>query len=157
MGPLAQPHFPGPVCSVGKKSACSAGDPGSIPELAWRREWQPTPVFLPGEFHGQRSLAVYSPWGHKELDTTKQLQFTSHLQLRNYWKSNSLTFSSPPPFLLVYFQTSSFLLLLLICVLIYLCLFSFPKLSPSMSLTAESFSDILYDCWWQVRLTREDV
>ena len=30
------------------------------------REWQPTPVFLPGEFHGQRSLAGYSPWGHKE-------------------------------------------------------------------------------------------
>ena len=30
------------------------------------REWQPTPVFLPGEFHGQSSLAGYSPWGHKE-------------------------------------------------------------------------------------------
>ena len=35
------------------------------------REWQPTLVFLPGEFHGQRSLAGYSPWGHKELDTTE--------------------------------------------------------------------------------------
>ena len=34
---------------------------------------QPTPVFLPGEFHGQRSLAGYSPWGHKELDMTEQL------------------------------------------------------------------------------------
>ena len=31
--------------------------------LPWRRKWQPTPVFLPGEFHGQRSLASYSPWG----------------------------------------------------------------------------------------------
>ena len=36
-------------------------------------EKQPTPVFLPGEFHGQRSLAGYSPWGSKELDTTEQL------------------------------------------------------------------------------------
>ena len=37
--------------------------------------WQPTPVFLPGESHGQRSLAGYSPWGHKELDTTERLHF----------------------------------------------------------------------------------
>ena len=36
----------------------------------------PTPVFLPGEFHGQRSLAGYSPWGCKELDTTEQLTLT---------------------------------------------------------------------------------
>ena len=43
---------------------------GKIP---WRREWQPTPVFLPGEFHGQRSLAGYIQWGPKELDTTEQL------------------------------------------------------------------------------------
>ena len=35
--------------------------------------WQPTPVFLPGKFHGQRSLAGYSPRGHKELDTTEPL------------------------------------------------------------------------------------
>ena len=40
-------------------------------DLPWRREWQPTPVFLPGEFHGQRSLVGYSPWGHKELDSTE--------------------------------------------------------------------------------------
>ena len=39
----------------------------------WRRECQPTPVFLPGEFHGQRSLAGYSPWGPKEFDMTKWL------------------------------------------------------------------------------------
>ena len=36
-----------------------------------RSQWQPTPVFLPGESHGQRSLASYSPWGQKELDTTE--------------------------------------------------------------------------------------
>ena len=42
-----------------------------------RREWQPTPVFLPGKFQGQRSLVGYCPWGHKESDTTEQLHFTS--------------------------------------------------------------------------------
>ena len=41
--------------------------------MLWRREWQPTPVFLPGESHGQRSLGRYSPWGCKEPDTTKRL------------------------------------------------------------------------------------
>ena len=39
----------------------------------WRREWLPTLVFLPREFHEQRSLAGYSPWGHKESDTTEPL------------------------------------------------------------------------------------
>ena len=41
----------------------------------WRRKWQPTPVFLPGKFRGQRSLVGYSPWGCKESDTTEQLHF----------------------------------------------------------------------------------
>ena len=41
-----------------------------------RRKWQPTPVFLPREFHGQSSLVDYSAWGHKELDITEQLSFT---------------------------------------------------------------------------------
>ena len=40
-------------------------------KYSMRREWQPTPVFLPGEYHEQRSLAGYSPWGHKESDTTE--------------------------------------------------------------------------------------
>ena len=40
------------------------------------RSWQPTPVFLPGEFHGQRSLAGYSPWGCKESDPTELLTHT---------------------------------------------------------------------------------
>ena len=37
----------------------------------WRRQWQPSPVFLPGKSHGGRSLVGYSPWGHKELDTNE--------------------------------------------------------------------------------------
>ena len=44
-----------------------------IRKILWRRERQPTPVFLPGEFQGQRSLASYSPWGHKESDMTERL------------------------------------------------------------------------------------
>ena len=45
----------------------------SLGKIPWRREWQLTPVFLPGEFHEQRCLAGYSAWGCKELDTTKRL------------------------------------------------------------------------------------
>ena len=39
--------------------------------LIWRRRWQPTPVLLPGKSHGRRSLVGCSPWGRKELETTK--------------------------------------------------------------------------------------
>ena len=42
-----------------------------VRKIPWRRAWQPTPVFLPGESHGQRSLAGYSPWGRKEFNTTE--------------------------------------------------------------------------------------
>ena len=42
-----------------------------VEKTLWRRKWQPTSVYLPGEFCGQRSLAGYSPWGHKESDTTE--------------------------------------------------------------------------------------
>ena len=65
------------VGSDGEDSPCNAGDPGFIPR--WGRSpgegnGNPLlPVFLPGEFHGQRNLAGYSPWGHKELDTTEWL------------------------------------------------------------------------------------
>ena len=45
--------------------------------MPWRRKWKPTPVFLPGEFHGQRSLACYSPWG-TESDTTEELTLQKH-------------------------------------------------------------------------------
>ena len=62
-----------PCSSVGKESACSAGDPGSISGLGrfpGRRKWQPTPVSLPGKSNGERSLVGCSPWGRKESDTT---------------------------------------------------------------------------------------
>ena len=41
----------------------------------WRRQWHPTPVLLPGESHGRRSLVGCRPWGHTELDTTERLHF----------------------------------------------------------------------------------
>ena len=61
-----------------KMSAYNAGDPGSIPgsgKIPWRWKWQPTPLFLPGESHGWKSLVGYSPQGRKESDMTERLHF----------------------------------------------------------------------------------
>ena len=76
MGLLTIYGFPGG--SDGKESACNAGDLGSIPgfhswigKIPCRREWLPTPVFLPGEFHERKSLVGYSPWDRRESDTTQ--------------------------------------------------------------------------------------
>ena len=63
--------------SLGKESACDAGDAGrrefepQVRKICWRRARKPTPVFLPGESLRQRSLEDYSPWGCKELDVTE--------------------------------------------------------------------------------------
>ena len=57
---------------------------------AWRREWQSTPVVLPEESHGQRSLEGYNPWGHKELDMTEQLTTSSNYKL--YLRSQIMDF-----------------------------------------------------------------
>ena len=50
----------------------------------WRRKWHPTPVFLPGKSHGQRSLVGCSPWGRRESDMTEQFHFT-HFIL-DHWR-----------------------------------------------------------------------
>ena len=65
--------FPGGT--VVKNPTGDTRDMGSVlsQEDPLRRKWQPTPVFFPGEFHGQRSLVGYSPWGRKESDTTERL------------------------------------------------------------------------------------
>ena len=68
------PEYDFPGGSAGEESACNAGDLDSIPgsrRFPWRREWQPPPVFLLGEFHGQRRTVGYSPWGRKESDMIK--------------------------------------------------------------------------------------
>ena len=70
------------ICgSVVKNIPASAGDAGevagSIPGLErfpLRRKWRPTPVFLPGKAHGQWSLAGFSLWDYKELDTTEAIE-----------------------------------------------------------------------------------
>ena len=68
--------FPGG--SYGKESACSAGDSGfglGVGKIPWRKAWQPTPVFLSGESHGQRNLV----YGVTELDMTEQLTLTFYI------------------------------------------------------------------------------
>ena len=73
------------VEQVGKNPPASVRhvrDNSSIPgsgRFPWRRAWQPTPVFLPGESHGQRSLAGYSPQKSKELDITETTSKTGRL------------------------------------------------------------------------------
>ena len=52
-----------------------------IKEVYWRKKWQPTPVLLPGKFHGWRSLVGYSPWGDKESDMTEQLSLHLHFHM----------------------------------------------------------------------------
>ena len=49
-----------------------------VRKIPWRRQWQPTEVFLPGKFQGQRSLAGYSPRGHKESDVTKHMAHSTN-------------------------------------------------------------------------------
>ena len=53
-------------------------DTNELRKIPLRRAWQPTPVFLPGESHGQRSLVGYSPYGHKDLDMTELLGTKSY-------------------------------------------------------------------------------
>ena len=103
----------------------------------WRRKWQPTPLFLPGNFHWQRSLEDYSPWGHKELDMTKLLntyaQALTHVYTRETIPSIRMVNISiiPPNFLLPHsnpsllpLSTLPFFKQLLICFLsIYISLY----------------------------------
>ena len=83
--------FPGGI--VGKNPPANAGeagdakDRGSIPgsgKIFWSMKWQPTPVFLPEKFHGQRSWVGYSLWGHKELDMTEELNTLKVLKASSF-------------------------------------------------------------------------
>ena len=65
---------------------------GRFEKIPWRRERQPAPAFLPGEFQGQCRVAGYSPRGHKELDMTEQLTISLFLR-----KKQESTHSPPPP------------------------------------------------------------
>ena len=57
-----------------------------IRKITSRRKWQPAPVFLPGKFHGQRSVAGYSLWSQKELDMTEKLSMNALLRLNQLLK-----------------------------------------------------------------------
>ena len=59
----------------------------------WKRKWQPTPVFLPGDFHGQRSLVGYSPWGHKVLEMTGWWALYWYNKRRDWFLRNSMEYS----------------------------------------------------------------
>ena len=58
--------------------------------LSWRRQWHPTPVFLPGKSHRQRSLVGCSPWGREESDMTERLQFYFSLSFIGEGNGNPL-------------------------------------------------------------------
>ena len=64
-----------------------------VGKIPWSRKWQLTSVFLPGKFHGERSLAGYSSWGHKESDMTEQLNTHIATSVKNYW--TTFTYSLP--------------------------------------------------------------
>ena len=75
----------------GKESTClcrrcrRCGFNPWVRKISWRRKWQPTPVFLPGKSHGQKSLVGYSPWRCRELDMTKWLSMHK-LKNKDIWK-----------------------------------------------------------------------
>ena len=77
-------------------NAGDTGDTGSIPGLGrfpWRKKWLPTPGFLPGESNGQGSLVGYSPWGHKESDTTEQLHFKETMMAKDLVSYNGKVYN----------------------------------------------------------------
>ena len=92
-----------PCSSGGKVSACNAGDLGSIPgsrRSPWRRKWQPTPVFMPEESHGQRSLVDSSPQVARSWTWLKWRSTHAHPVFHSgctRLSSHQQHFSTPPP------------------------------------------------------------
>ena len=68
----------------GKESACQCWghrfDPW-VRRIPWKRKWKPAPGFLSGKSQGQRNLVGYSPWSHKDLDTTEQAHIDVHIRI----------------------------------------------------------------------------
>ena len=77
----------------GKESLCRCWKYGFYPwvrKIPWRNKWPPILVFLPGKFHGQGSLAGYSPWGDKRLDMTEHTCTKCQVSEDTRWKTFSL-------------------------------------------------------------------
>ena len=111
-----------PVVQMVKKSVCNAGDLSSIPGLGsyLRREWHPTPIFLPGESHGQRSLETCSPWGRTQADMTGATEYVCTMAYHIYFRKvqffqegfSNGEFFYCPQWLLMFFSLLSKILLL---------------------------------------------
>ena len=110
--------FPGgtsgeePTCQCKRHKTCRL-DPW-VRKIPWRRWWHPTPVFLPGESNGQRSLAGYNPWGHKESDTTKNTH-THTVVLKHFYRSFLLLNHEP-----LKVNVLCFIFMVNICICLYL-------------------------------------
>ena len=83
-------NYVGLPCWIRPKRICPKctrhGFNSWVGKIPWRRKWQPTPVFFSGEFHGQRSLTGYIPWGGKESDMTEWLTCNFHFIIdRGRW------------------------------------------------------------------------
>ena len=85
MGFLVTQMVKNPLAKKKKKNPLAMQETW-VEKIPWRRKWQPTPVFLPGKFHGQQSLVGYSPWGHQELDTTEQVG----MKINEGWCKNGI-------------------------------------------------------------------
>ena len=70
---------------TGDLSLIPGFDPGTIP---WKEKWQPTPEFLPGDSHGQKSLMSYSPWGCREWDMTEHVHTCTRAHTHTHTQFN---------------------------------------------------------------------
>ena len=125
-----------PGGASGKELACQCrgckklGFNPWVEKIPWSRAWQPTPVFLPGEFHGQRSLAGYSPWSCKELDLTEQLAL-SVVRLSHH---------SPPHSLLPFLHSCMCMLSSFSCVRLFATQWTVPHQVPlSMEFSRQEY------------------
>ena len=83
-----------PTCQCRR---CKRGFSPWLGKIPWRRKWQPAPVFLPGKSHGERSLVGYSPWDHKESDTTEHVCARVHIHTQTQWDRASVFHPFCPP------------------------------------------------------------
>ena len=102
--PLPSPSGKDPTCQFRRCKRCRF-DPW-VRKIPWRRKWLPTPVFLPGKSHWQRSLMGCSPWDHKELGTNEWLTLSlgtlvHHLlSMKTFWIKSLFLISATHPWIL---------------------------------------------------------